>query len=307
MIFNQPIINGNINIFANQFQLVNPSASILPGNPQGSPQEQNVQGNPQGGGAQRGVKRPRSDDASPIDSQDSIPAKKVQIIQGMQSPHASVQKVAKEKLIDLSRPYDGIENVDISYKNRKINLYPTKKVNKVIKKFKDSGMSQKHFPHYVNKQVNKGFLSIEEDTTLYFPKEFKKKFKKVTVDSQSNALYRNHRELDKKLHIFVLSKESELFTTKKQIKSEHGRIHHSSLASGESVRTAGMIQVNKQFDKTHQILITNVSGHYKPSPGSLDRIVHHLAEQGLRFQVISDITKQKKHGEIRSLILQTEK
>jgi len=70
--------------------------------------------------------------------------------------------------------------------------------------------------------------------------------------------------------------ERKFFATPK-IKTEAGKIQHSSFMRGGNVLAAGMLDINEH----NQVIgIRNQSGHYKPTGKELAQLVKHLIEAG---------------------------
>jgi hypothetical protein len=216
-----------------------------------------------------------------------------------ESEKSKLSHLAKAIPFSLSTPYSKTEAVPLIVNKNAIRLYPTKKVMESLDKVK---IDKLDLNLELTNLFNTGYLKIAEDTTVYYPKEFAE-LKKIGV--ANNRLCRFNQELEPKTYIFVLSNQNELFATTKQVKAPHGRVHHSSLVRGEPVNAGGMMRITKNADHTRRILITNESGHYKPSPESVDRVVNWLNEHGLQFQVESDATKDSPLGKVRSIVLKT--
>ncbi len=237
------------------------------------------------------------------ESENSQPeAKKLKL--SPQSP--VVQKVQEivenEELFPLTDPYNKFETLPINFKKKLIHVYPTEKVWKAAHSYMNRPIPEQI--ENLKSQFKNKNLNVHEDTTVYYPKEFKNQIE-VSVENKENKLYRNNKELSDKLYIFVLSRKDRLFVVEKKLKGKHGRVHHSSVVRGKPVRTAGMIKIEKCDDGSRTILITNASGHYKPTPESLDKIVKWLEDKQLMFNISEDKVEEKKIGKVRSITLLT--
>ena len=73
--------------------------------------------------------------------------------------------------------------------------------------------------------------------------------------------------------IFVMDKSGNLYVS---LEHSVGQLHHSSLLAGSDVAGAGEIQVDSGSLK----VLTDKSGHYKPSSAMNDRVINELQSQG---------------------------
>lgn len=212
-----------------------------------------------------------------------------------------------KKLFFLKHPYDVIEKEAISFKikivknnkeeikKKEVRFYPTKEVREIfIRAHKENLNLHKELV----KSLNNKELTVQKDTTVYFPKSF---IPKLQISIRNNNLLRDGEELALQTqYMFVLSQDGQLIVKQKEnpqarnasnIKS--GRVHHSSLVSGEPVITAGMIELSKISDYSQQLIITNRSGHYKPDAASIDCVLEWLYNQGLNFSIAQDNAVEK--------------
>ena len=95
--------------------------------------------------------------------------------------------------------------------------------------------------------------------------------RKQLTDADGKALNTNGREL------YVIDTDGNLFVSNGAIRRGRDQFYHSSFLSGADVASAGWIEI-KGGKVTH---IDNMSGHYKPSAGQLDRAASHLVSQGV--------------------------
>ena len=84
----------------------------------------------------------------------------------------------------------------------------------------------------------------------------------------------NDNSLDESA-IFVMTPEGKMFASKSP---ERGSIHHSSLASGKPVASAGEMIVHDG----KLIEVSNGSGHYEPSQSMNDQLFDELKERGVK-------------------------
>lgn len=182
---------------------------------------------------------------------------------------------------------------------KRVHLYPTKRVKKVLKKTNPDELNQKLTSLFQEKK-----LTVEEDTTIYFPRKYANS-KILKVNAQNNTIFREGDPLDTKKYMFVFSQEKRLFATQKQLKTQFGRFHHSSLVQGKPVLAAGNIKIQSSSNGSQQISMNNQSGHYKPTPDSIDQVLQWLTNEGLEFQIIGDRLKEIKSQQIRTVKLMT--
>ena len=87
------------------------------------------------------------------------------------------------------------------------------------------------------------------------------------LDKPENA-YRNGKA------IFVIGLDQSIWVT---FDHKYGEIHHSSLLAGAPVIAAGELVLSKGRLQS----ISNASGHYKPSPQSIDVALEIFSKLGL--------------------------
>lgn len=205
------------------------------------------------------------------------------------------------ELFYLTKPYNEIESRDFDLKGQKVKLYPTESVKKI---FSDEiNKTQEQFNEKIIDLFAKSKLTIPQDTILYPNKKFLNN-KKIVI--KKNNIHNKNKELKSKIYMFVLTNKDHLLASTKQSCTENGRIHHSSLSRGKPVRAAGMMKIEENGDGTKTIILTNDSGHYKPSRQSIDRVINWLKDHSLRFDITVDESKLTDYGRLmRTVVLKT--
>ncbi len=242
------------------------------------------------------TQRTESENSQP-EAKKLIPSPQLPVVQKIQ------EIVENEQLFSLTYPYNKIETLPIKVNKNLIHVYPTNKVWKVAQSYMNKSIEEQieNLQYYFERNQ----LSIEEDAIIYYPEECINHLE-ASVENEDNKLCRNSRELADKVYMFILSKEDKLFVVTKEVNGEYGgRVHHSSVVQGKPVRTAGMIKIKKHANGSREIVFTNVSGHYKPTPESLDKIVKWLQDKKLMFKISEDKVEEKDIGKIRSITLLT--
>ena len=79
--------------------------------------------------------------------------------------------------------------------------------------------------------------------------------------------------------IYIMDLRGHMYVS---FEAERDVIHHSSLASGDPVLAAGEMLIFKG----RVYAINNQSGHYRPPPASLNRVIETLRNQGMNTQSI---------------------
>ena len=79
-----------------------------------------------------------------------------------------VQDVAQKNLFDLTSPYRGIENLQFTYQNKIIHIYPTAQVKNIFNDFYNNGGYTLNLNHYIASKFDSGDLNIKEDTDNLF-------------------------------------------------------------------------------------------------------------------------------------------
>ncbi len=215
------------------------------------------------------------------------------------------EKEEEQEFFHLTPPYSNIEAMNFSLwddtTTKIVNLYPT---DHIKKQFDDrpSDESEKIFNEKINNLFKTSMLRISQDTTIYLTKGDRAN-KILTIND--NNLFRNSEKLLPQKYMFVLNIKNELLVETKFFRRDGGRIHHSSLAKGKPVRTAGVLIVTENEDDTKTITIKNESGHYKPSNKSLDRIVTWFKENGLLFEIKNDGIQLNEWGTARVIEIKT--
>ena len=96
-----------------------------------------------------------------------------------------------------------------------------------------------------------------------------------------------------------------MLVTRKNIDTKKGgRIHHSSLVKGKPVKAAGMLFIQNEANGTQRITLNNESGHYKPTPQSLDKIIQWFDNHDLKFKILSDGIEDTYFGKVRTVVLE---
>lgn len=86
---------------------------------------------------------------------------------------------------------------------------------------------------------------------------------------------------------FIIGLDGQFYMTKRSDEKREPRVRHSSFFQGEPVLAAGQIT----FDSAARVqMINRRSGHYKPSPADLDRVLRFLQQQGIfvRTDAVND-------------------
>lgn len=196
--------------------------------------------------------------------------------------------------------YLRMESVSIPYKGKKIHLYTTETVRKIYRDYlaklkEDPGM---RFGDFVLKENILDTLPLEENTTDFFSYPLLKKHQ-VRIEGQ--FLYRDGKILPQGNYIFILNQNGKLLAATKTPKGPNGRIQHSSLSLGKPVLAAGNLIISPDFQT---LTLETHSGHYKPPPQNLDRILEWLEKEGLKFSINSDsISFEEKTTGIRTIKL----
>lgn len=222
-------------------------------------------------------------------------------------PHISEENKAlvrfpegDQDLFYLDQEYSEIESRDFDINGRKVNLYPTPKVKEAFKQHKVHE-SEKEFDARLTYLFKRSKLRLSQDSTLYLPKDFVKKNKKIEVSN--DQMQRAGNDLKPASYMFVLNKKNDLLMASKKTRDKHGRIHHTSLTRGKPVKAAGLMKVIKHQDNTTSITITNESGHYKPTPISINKVLNWLEDHGFQFAVEYDKTVVKHNSSVRTVVL----
>ncbi len=209
----------------------------------------------------------------------------------------------KDTLLSPGLSYLRMESVSIPYKGKRIHLYTTDTVRKIYRDYlaklkEDPGM---RFADFILKENRLDALPLEENATDFFSNRL---LKKHEVHIKNQSLYRDGNFLPEGNYIFILNQKKKLLAATKRPKGPNGRTQHSSLSLGKPVLAAG----NFSISSGSQILTLEThSGHYKPPPQNLDRLIEWLKDRGLKFSVISDSTSyEEKPSGIRTVKLQIE-
>lgn len=208
-------------------------------------------------------------------------------------------KLEKDPLLYVGGSYLKIELVPIDYNGTLIHLYPSAKIKQHYKNYLEhlEEYPEIDFATYVLDTGIIDTIIIQEETTYYLPKEEKQKYE-LTIEN--NQIYQNNELLSYK-YLFIID-SNEKFMAMKKIKSGvFGRIHHTSLSQGLPVIAAGTICYNP---KKKILRIDNHSGHYKPEPQILNRVLQWLKLNGLHYKVISDrIKSERRNRKFREITL----
>jgi hypothetical protein len=115
------------------------------------------------------------------------------------------------------------------------------------------------------------------------------KLVQVGLDSVDREL----KPLQPGAHAFIITEETEItgideqgkqtgskvtkFYSTPKVKTKKGKIQHSSFMSGGNVKTAGVMEIDKDG---HIVSIKNQSGHYRPTPEEMALNVKYLQQAG---------------------------
>jgi len=191
----------------------------------------------------------------------------------------NLSQIGGKALINLSRLYKTIEFPLAILGDETVHLYPTKSVKKLYINYQSSNILS--FQEFLTLSGAEQKLSISKDTTYYPPKEL---LKTKIVTAESGALWRNNQELSPKTYMFVFDQDNTFLVNKKVRTGKQGRMHHSSLARGQAVLTAGNVTVSQPSKDLIHYTFTNESGHYKPDMKTLDIVLDWFKQNNLSFK-----------------------
>lgn len=120
--------------------------------------------------------------------------------------------------------------------------------------------TQKSFQDYMYEDIGPNLTQEERQKILSnnieLLSEQEKVMKYATALQLDGSITQNGKKLEDGEYMFVLDTKKQLFAAKKI----RGKVHHSTLSSGQPVLSAGMMKVaNGQISKVY-----GYSGHYKP-------------------------------------------
>lgn len=219
--------------------------------------------------------------------------------------HAQAHSFEKSKdqeeaeLISLKGNYQ-IEVIPVYYGEKIIHLFPSIQIIDFYKNFLEYNKNNYEidFSTYLMQKDLWKRISLSKESTYYMPLEKRTQFE---VYIQNHTLYQGEFPLRSGKNIFLIDSEWKFYAIKPSKRGRQGRIHHSTLSEGLPVIAAGKINIDK---KTRNITLSNASGHYKPPPKNLDRVIQWLEMSGFECSVLSDETDEgtpQKH--IRKMIL----
>lgn len=198
-------------------------------------------------------------------------------------------KVILEKFLEMVSPYNRIElpaiflnkNIvlkrsELIEKKYKVHFYPSGKIKAALKELENT--SEEERIKSFEEKFKSNELSVEKDITAYFNERF---LDENTCSIEKTGLYQRGKKLQGD-YIFVLDLKNRLILGKKR-PTKYGRVHHSSLARGLPVKAAGAITITVN-EVAQNIFMMNSSGHYKPTPESLDHLVELFNKEGYKLK-----------------------
>lgn len=105
-------------------------------------------------------------------------------------------------------------------------------------------------------------------------------FKDGKIHDAEDAVMHNHRSAEdgfEDSYIFVKSQDGEYYMHRARLEDRVGVFHHSTFVAGQSVEGAGALM----FDQGKLVAVSNVSGHYRPSPYHLHETLMDLKARGI--------------------------
>jgi predicted transcriptional regulator len=211
---------------------------------------------------------------------------------------SSDSKVESIQLLTLVAPYSNLELPELNLNGKKIHLYPTKNVSKTFCEMTAQRIHGLAKIAILNKCFSMDVLKVSEDTTMYYSDE---QIEKLTSTLKDNTIYRNGSPLKDGHYIFVINTNDDLITDCKRI-TKDGRVQHSSLARGKPVKAAGMLKViTDKITGIQKLYIKNASGHYQPTPESLNVVLKWLSNSN--FRLVQDEIQEEEFGPLRTIEL----
>ena len=196
------------------------------------------------------------------------------------------------------RDLRSIELFEVELNGEPAHLYPTKAVRRIYKLWRSKYRSKESFPSYFKRSRSAQKLSREKNTVVFWAPEWAAKHKSLTV--RKGLLYRRRKPMGPGNYIFVIDSENRFLVTKKKARPGWGRTHHSSLSSGKPVLAAGAMTIRRQGDEL-KIKLRNSSGHYRPGPENLDKVVGWLVKHEWNGERVSDTEGSKRYLGERSI------